>query len=169
METSVARLFIHGPKSTRPDDVAPTPMAAVGSVEAVEGMGLREDARYFRRTTDAHDRKRQVSLIDEATVWDLERSFGPIPPEFIKAQIVLSGEIHLPSLVGSRLRFEGGSELRISIPRIPCYAMDLIHSGLRLAMEGGRQGALARVTVSGPIVVGQTVSLEASELTSLTA
>jgi len=163
METTIAKLFVHGPRSTRPEDSAPTAMLAVANVEAVVGMGLREDVRYYRRAPDAKERKRQVSLIDEGTISRLEASFGQIPHEFVKAQIVLAGEVDLPRLVGSILRFESGVELEIAVERKPCYAMDLIHSGLREAMEGGRQGALGRVTIGGRLAVGDAVTVEVSE------
>jgi len=158
----VAALFVHGPRGTRPADQRPTPMVPMGSVEAVPACGLREDGRYFRGNPD-NDRRRQVSLIDEGTIWDLEESFGPIPREFVKAQIVLSGRVDLPSIVGCVLSFEGGAELGLVLERVPCYAMDLIHDGLREAMRGGRQGALARVLSGGRIVVGAPVMIGAAQ------
>lgn len=163
METKIAALYVHGPRSTRPEDSEPTPMISVGSVEAVEDMGLREDTRYFRRSPDAHERKRQVSLIDEGTIWRLEQDFGPIPREFIKTQIILEGELFLPGLVGSVLRFDDGPELTVALQRVPCYAMDLIAPGVRAAMEAGQQGALARVTASGRIIVGSSVRISEAE------
>jgi len=132
-------------------------MLPLPSVEAVEGRGLREDARYFRRPPEAHERKRQVSLIDEGTIWRLERRFGAIPRAQIKAQIILEGEVFVPSIVGHRLQFGQGAELVVSMERQPCYAMDLIAPGLREAMESGRQGALAVVTRGGQIMVGSSV------------
>jgi hypothetical protein len=128
-------------------------------------MGLREDARYFRLPPDAHERKRQVSLIDEGTIWKLESRFEPISREFIKAQIILEGDVHLPSLMGSTLRFAGGAELTLALTRVPCYAMDLVASGLREAMEDGMQGALGKVATTGRIAVGDAVSvIEAATL-----
>jgi hypothetical protein len=159
MDTKIAALYVHGPRSTRPEDTNPTAMIPIHSVEAVEGMGLREDTRYFRRPPDAHERKRQVSLIDEGTIWRLEQRFGPISREFIKAQIILEGEIFLPGLVGSVLQLDGGAELTVALERVPCYAMDLIAPGVRAAMEAGQQGALARVTASGRIGVGSPVRI----------
>lgn len=159
METRVVGVYVHGPRSTRPDDAEPTPMVEIESVEAVEVMGLREDARYFRQVHENRQRKRQVSLIDEGTVRRLEKSFGTIPQEFVKSQIVLAGDVHLPSLIGSTLRFSGGAELKVALERKPCYAMDLIASGLREAMEEGQQGALAMVTAGGRISRGDAVTV----------
>jgi hypothetical protein len=165
METRVTALYTHGRRSTRPEDEGPTAMVPHEAVEAVEGMGLREDTRYFRLPPDAHERKRQVSLIDEGTIWRLESRFGPISREFIKAQIVLEGDVHLSSLIGSTLRFAGGAELTLALTRKPCYAMDLIAAGMREAMEDGMQGALAKVATTGRIAVGDAVSvIEAATL-----
>jgi hypothetical protein len=41
--------------------------------------------------------------------------------------------------------------------------MDFIAKGLREAMQGGQQGALAQVTRSGIITVGQRVTLRTSD------
>lgn len=159
MHSRVVGLYVHGPRGTGPDDVEPTPMMEIGSVEAVEGMGLREDARYFRRPPDSQERKRQVSLIDEGTIWRLECTFGPIPRATIKTQIILEGEVFLPGLIGETLKFGDGAEILVSLTRKPCYAMDLIAAGLRQAMESSQQGALARVTRTGPIVLNDEVSI----------
>jgi hypothetical protein len=98
-----------------------------------------------------------VSLIDEGTIQRHETVFGPIPRHLIKAQIILSGDVFLPDMLGWLLRFEDGPELTVSKFREPCFAMDLIAPGLREAMQSRQQGALARVTQSGVIALGQRV------------
>jgi hypothetical protein len=158
-KTSVVNLFIHGPRSSREGDTEPTPMHAIQQVDAVEGCGLRQDERYFRRADPGRERPRQVSLIDEGTIWRHERFFGSIDRSLIKAQIILAGDVFLPDLLSAVLSFEGGAELTVSIHRQPCFAMDLIAFGLREAMQAGHQGALARVTKSGVIAVGQEVQI----------
>ena len=160
MRTTVSEIFVHGPRGSRPEDVKPTPMIPLHAVEAVEGMGIREDQRYFRRVVEGADRKRQVSLIDEATISRLERQFGPIPHSCVKAQIVLSGDVFLPDLVDAILYFESGATIAVAKVRDPCYAMDLIAPGLKDAMEHGQQGGLGRVIASGRIVVGQGVTFK---------
>ena len=154
IQTTVAALYIHGDRSSRPEDTAPTPMLAVPEVEAVEDCGLRQDRRYFTPGDPGRERKRQVSLIDEGTIHRHEAVFGPIDRSFIKAQIVLGGDVPLDQMIGTTIIFESGAELTLSKFRDPCFAMDLIKPGLREAMEGGNQGALARVTASGIITVG---------------
>jgi MOSC domain-containing protein YiiM len=132
-------------------------------VEAVEGKGLRQDLRYFRRGDPGYNRQRQVSLIDEGTIWRHEAAFGPLDRSLIKAQIILAGDLRLPDLLGATLVFDGGAELTLSLPRKPCFAMDLIAAGLKDAMTEGNQGALARVTRSGVIRPGQRVVLRTSD------
>lgn len=163
LETSVVNLYIHGLRSSEAEDVAPTPMLSVPRVDAVEGRGLRQDTRYFRPADPGRERPRQVSLIDEGTIWRHERIFGPINRSLIKSQIILAGDIHLPDMLDAALRFEDGAELTLSIMRKPCFAMDLIYPGLREAMQNGMQGALARVTQSGSIAVGQRVRVTVPE------
>lgn len=159
MHTTVVGLYIHGLRHTQDGDSAPTPMLAIPRVDAVEGMGLRQDTRYFRPADPGCERPRQVSLIDEGTIWRHEAIFGLIDRSFVKAQIVLGGDLFLPDFPGAVLSFDGGAELTLSFPRKPCEAMDLIHPGLREAMKGGQQGALARVTRTGIIALGAGVEL----------
>ena len=159
MQTIVSHVYVHGPVGTRPDDTQPTPMRPLDSVEAVEGMGLRQDPRYFRRIVDGPERKRQVSLIDEGTITRLEQRFGPVPRDCIKAQIILGGDVFLPDLVDHTITFDSGAAITIAKYREPCYAMDLITDGLRTAMTDGQQGALGRVVTSGLIAVGMGVKI----------
>jgi hypothetical protein len=159
IQTTVAALYIHGDRSSRPEDTAPTPMLALSEVEAVEGCGLRQDRRYFTPGDPGRERIRQVSLIDEGTIQRHEAVFGPIPWNTIKAQIVLGGDVPLAQMIGSTIAFESGAEFTLSRFRDPCFAMDLIKTGLREAMEGGNQGALARVTASGIITVGMAAQV----------
>lgn len=159
MQSRVVNLYVHSSRSSRPEDDKPTAMIPIDAVEAVQETGLREDSRYFRKPPEEYERKRQISLIDKGTLWRLEKQFETIPREFVKAQIVLEGDVFLPDLVGSQLVFDGEAELTISMPRKPCFAMDLIATGVRNAMENGQQGALARVTASGRIVVGSRVDV----------
>jgi hypothetical protein len=157
METRVVALFVHGDRSSRPEDTGPTPMVGWSEVEVVEGWGIRQDRRYFRPADPGGRRPRQVSLIDEGTIARLEAQHGSIERSFIKAQIILGGDLYLPSLVGARLEFEDGPELTISKEREPCFAMDFITPGMKQAMTGGEQGALAQVTRGGVIRIEQRV------------
>ena len=169
MLARAANLYVHGLISSRPEDTEPTPMTPIAAVEAVEDMGLREDVRYFRPPPDGTERKRQVSLIDEGTIWRLESQFGPLARENIKAQIIIADEVFLPDLINRVLRFEGGAELTIAMARVPCFAMDLITPGMRDAMRGNQQGALARVTATGRIAVGDQATVAPPQPLTVTA
>jgi hypothetical protein len=164
METHIAALYIHGDATSRPEDTEPTPMLAMPSLELVEHRGVRQDGRFFRPADPS--RKRQVSLIDEGTIHRHEAVFGPINRSFIKSQVVLSGDIRLPDLLGAALLFERGAEIVLGIHREPCFAMDLISPGLRQAMQSGEQGALGKVTRSGIIAVGDRVTVVPVEWTA---
>lgn len=159
MFTRVTGLYIHGDRSSRPEDGRATPMLAMPRVDAVTDRGLRQDRRFFRRPDPGRERPRQVSLIDEGTIWRHEKQFGPIDRALIKSQIILEGDVDLPGMLGAVLDFEDGPELVLSIQRDPCFAMDYIAQGLKAAMENGNQGALARVARDGSIWVGQAVTL----------
>jgi hypothetical protein len=161
--TSVRALFLHGPRPSEPSDPAPTPMIAVARTMALTGLGLEGDARYLSATRrNGSENLRQVSLIDEGTLARLIDRFGPFPLEFVKSQIILAGKVRLSEYLGHRVTFGEGEDaaiLELTIHRQPCFAMDLIRPGLKTAMEGGEQGALARVTRGGLIEVGMPVAV----------
>ena len=163
LATTVRALYLHGPRASVEGDIAPTPMIAVAEVEAVDGKGLAGARRHLRATRrDGKENPRQVSLIDEATLERHAARFGSFPWEFVKSQIVLEGAVDLPSLLGHRIVFGEGEDavlLELTIRRDPCFAMDLIVPGLREAMKGGAQGALARVLRGGMIRMGQQVTI----------
>jgi hypothetical protein len=158
-ESRVAALFIHGDRSSRPEDGKPTPMLALDRFEVVQGQGIREDRRYFRHSDPGRDRKRQISLIDEGTILRHQEAFGEIAWNTIKAQIVLAGDVYLPGLVGNVLELENGSAIEISVMREPCFAMDFIREGLRDAMRQGNQGAMAKVLRGGWVNVGERIRI----------
>jgi|GEM_PF-516809 hypothetical protein len=165
--TTVAGLYLHGPRPAVAGDAAPTPMVVVPEVEAIARVGLRGEARHMReRRPDEQESKRQVSLIDAGTLARHAERFGGFPMEFVKSQIVLAGSISLPDLLGHYLVFgaaEDAAVLQLTIRRDPCEAMDLIAPGLRLAMAGGQQGALARVVRGGRIALGQSVTIHMAQ------
>jgi hypothetical protein len=162
--TTVAGLYLHGPRPSQPGDTEPTPMIAVPEVTALAGKGLADSPERHLRAPlpDGREHNRQVSLIDEGTLIRHRARFGPFSDAVVKSQIVLSGSVNLPELLGRELVFGAGEEavvLHLSIRRDPCEEMDLIASGLREAMRHGQQGALARVVRGGRIVLGQIVTI----------
>jgi MOSC domain-containing protein YiiM len=159
--TTVVALFLHGPRASMPGDSEPTPMIPVQEVDAVDGVGLHgEPPRHVRQHPEGRESKRQVCLIDQGTLARHHERFGEFPLEFVKAQVVLAGDVYLPDLLGRELVFgegDGAVVLELTIRRDPCEQMDLIAPGLRVAMKNGAQGALARVVRGGHIAIGQRV------------
>src|SRR5438445_377549 len=112
--TTVRALFLHGPRPTMDGDTEPTPMIAVDEVEAITGIGLRGEERYMRATRrDGVENKRQVSLIDQGTLDRHRAQFGEFPLEFVKSQIVLAGDVHLPDFLGREVVFGEGDDAAI--------------------------------------------------------
>lgn len=161
IRSHVLALYVHGDRPSRPQDTEPTPMLSVEHVDVVRERGIRQDRRFFRPADPGRVRKRQVSLIDEGTILRHEARFGPFDRRFVKSQVVLSGNVHLPSMIGATLEFEDGPCLVVSLEREPCFAMNLIAPGLQDAMKGGEQGALAIVTEGGRLYLGQPVTIRA--------
>lgn len=150
-DVRVAALYIHGDRPSRPEDDGPLPMLSMPELDLVEGCGARQDPRYFRPPDPGRIRKRQVSVIDEETIRRHEERFGPIPWNLVKSQVVLAGDCALPDLIGRVIQFDDGPAIEVSVARVPCFAMDFIHPGLKDAMESGRQGVLAMVVASGTL------------------
>jgi hypothetical protein len=161
IRSSVAALYVHGDRSSRPEDREPTPMLSVERVDVVPERGIKQDRRYFHAADPGRVRKRQVSVIDEGTLLRHEDRFGPFDRRFVKSQVILAGDVRLPDMIGATLEFEDGPTMVVAIEREPCFAMDLIAPGMRDAMEGGEQGALVMVTRAGPIYVGQPLTIRA--------
>jgi hypothetical protein len=161
--TTLEALYVHGTRPSMDGDTEPTPMIAVADVEAITGVGLRGAARHMRKLgPTGKESKRQVSLIDEATVARHRARFGDFPMEWVKSQLILAGDIRLPDLLGREVLLGEGDDaviLQLTIMRDPCEAMDLIAPGLRAAMADGEQGALARVVRGGRIAIGQKVTI----------
>ena len=159
VHTTIVALYVHGERSSRPEDTEPTPMLSIERAESVPERGIRQDRRFFRPADPGRVRKRQVSLIDEGTIRRHEARFGPFDWRFVKSQIVLSGDVRLSEMIGAVIEFDGGPEMVIALEREPCYAMDLIAPGLKNAMEDGEQGVLAMVTRGGELYRGQSVTI----------
>jgi hypothetical protein len=161
--TTIAALYVHGPRPSMDGDTAPTPMIAVEYVDAIAGVGLQGVARHMRKPgPTGKENMRQVSMIDVATVARHRARFGDFPMEWVKSQLVLAGDVHLPDYLGREVIVGDGDDsvvLQLTIKRDPCEAMDLISPGLRAAMADGEQGALARVVRGGRITLGQKVTI----------
>ena len=140
---------------------AGAPLRAVETVEAVQAKGLAGDARYFGRLSreTGQPSSRQVSLIEREQLAEHAAALGlaAIAPGAARANIETQG-IDLVALVGREIQV-GGAVLFVRAPRDPCVKMDAICQGLRERMLGHRQGVLAEVVRSGPIRLGDPITV----------
>jgi MOSC domain-containing protein YiiM len=136
----------------------------VEEVEAVEGMGLSGDHRYFGRKSKETGlpTRRQVSLIEREQVAEHAQALGigEIAPGLVRSNIETEG-VRWVQLVGNRVQV-GEAVLHIAVPRDPCAKMDAVCQGLRARMMNDQQGVLAEVLRSGKIRVGDAISLLSS-------
>lgn len=125
----------------------------------VAGKGIKEDGRYFGRTSRSTGQpsRRQVTLIEREVIAGHAAIFGvdALHPGEVRSNIETTG-IDLQSLVGRDVQV-GEAVVHFYEPRTPCAKMDALLSGLRKAMENGRQGVLAFVVQSGAVAVGDAI------------
>ena len=140
-------------------EIAGGPMRVVKSVEAIQGMGLQGDSRYYGRLARDTNKPsvRQISLIEREQIDTHARALGlkDIPAGAVRANIETDG-LDLVALVGKRLRV-GEAVLLVCEPREPCAKMDAICQGLRDLMRKNKQGVLAQVIESGRITEGDPI------------
>ncbi len=133
-------------------------LQSIDSTEAVAGMGLRGDVRYFgRRRRTGEPSRRQVTLIERETIASHVAALGlaGIPPGVARSNIETEG-INLIDLIGRQVRV-GEALLEFIEPREPCEQMDAIAPGLRARMTPPHQGVIAIVLQSGLIRVGDPI------------
>lgn len=130
-----------------------TPMVPVERVEGRRNGGLLGDSHVLRRN-------RAVTIVDRSTLDALG-----LKPGDLREQITIEGLPEITNLPrGLRVR-AGGLVLRITGPCAPC-----VHIGKTLGVEDpeqlrqqllGRRGATATVVgVEGPLVIGDTLTVE---------
>lgn len=103
-------------------------------------------------------RKRQVSLLDEAT-WNVVcESLGHDLPWTVRRSNILTQGIYLPGLVGQNVSL-GTAEIEVLGEVTPCHLMDTVKNGLKdaLATEW-RGGVYGRVIESGVVQIGDKIS-----------
>lgn len=127
-------------------------MASTDSITLVAGRGIREDTRYFKKST-----RRQVTLMAREEITDHANALaaGEFPPGAVRANVETSG-IDLQALVGHELQL-GTAVLSVYEARIPCAQMDDLCQGLRERMSDGHQGVLAQIKISGTARVGDLI------------
>jgi MOSC domain-containing protein YiiM len=133
---------------------------AVTAVQAIAGRGLEGD-RYFAGIGSFSrwpDSGRAVSLIEWETIDATARETGIDLFEGRSRRNLVTAGVRLNDLVGKRFRI-GGAMLRGSRLCAPCrYLERLIGPGLYDALKG-RGGLRADIWESGPITVGDALTL----------
>lgn len=136
-------------------------MRNVQSIELVESKGIRDEPRYFGRSSRSTGQpsRRQTTLIEREQIAEHAASLGlqSIPPGAVRSNLETSG-INLISLIGREIEI-GDAVLLLYAPRDPCEKMDAVCMGLRKLMMNNRQGVLAQVVRSGKIHVGDPIKV----------
>jgi MOSC domain-containing protein YiiM len=120
------------------------PMRAVPEAFAEADKGFAQCAHGRRGS------KRQILLIEQETLDELNIAPGAVKENIVTRGIVLRGMRH-----GQRLRV-GGALLEVTLPCEPCKRMDDIRPGLQKLLRG-RRGMLCRVVEGGLIRTGDTI------------
>jgi MOSC domain-containing protein YiiM len=126
-----------------------TPMRRVPEALALAGQGF-EGCRHTRR---AHGHKRQLLLLDEASLAALRLEVGQLKENVLVAGLALEA---LPP--GQRLALGPEVRVELSEPCVPCWKVDALRPGL-LKESWGRRGQLARVLQGGRVREGDRVLL----------
>ena len=121
------------------------PMLPVEACQAIEGMGLAQDAAFGRS-------KRQVLLIESETL----QALG-IQPGDVRENVTVEG-LALSRLAPSTQLSVGEAVLEVVGLCAPCSRMDEVRPGLQVELQD-RRGVLARVVSGGSLRVGDPISV----------
>jgi MOSC domain-containing protein YiiM len=123
------------------------PVREVTCAMAIAGRGL-EGCRHAKR---AAGHKRQVLLVDEASVTRLNLPAGTLKENFLVAGLELD-----TLMPGQRLALGAEVVIELSEGCVPCRKLDNVRPGLMKASWGYR-GQLARIIVGGEVRAGDVV------------
>lgn len=102
--------------------------------------------------------KRQLNIMDDVTLAELEREGYPTSPGSLGENIILSG-IDLRKLkAGMHLQLGGEAIIEIGEARVPCDQLTEIDDRMPDSVAG-RVGRICRVLHSGRVRVGDAVSV----------
>jgi len=127
------------------------PMRALASATLDDGVGLRGDAHAHPGS------KRQVLIADREVLDALH-----LEPGSIKENLTVEGVDVMRLPVGTRLRIGASAMVEITSVCEPCFRMDELRAGLRVALEGQR-GMNSRVLAGGPIACGDPIRIDMPE------
>jgi MOSC domain-containing protein YiiM len=125
---------------------------AVQSVTLVAGLGIESDRK-------GKGGDRQISIMSSATLAQLAAEGFKTAPGQMGEQVVLDG-IDIDALPAkTRLRLGASAVVELVLPRTGCDRFERIQ-GKHKKLARGRLGMIARVIGSGPVAVGDPVSIE---------
>ncbi len=124
------------------------PMGEVPAASLAAGIGLEGD--HHARPASS----RQVLLVDKEALDTLGLS-----PGTVRENLTVEGLDVMRLAAGTRLRLGSGAVLEITSVCEPCFRMDEIRSGLRLALAG-RRGMNSRVIQGGRVDAGDRILVD---------
>lgn len=123
------------------------PMLALPQTDIIENYGLSGDRKA------QHDSKRQVLLVDEATL-----QHAAVPAGGLNENLAVRG-IDVNALRAGQQVCIGDVVLEVTMPCTVCGELDQIRPGLKDALRG-RRGMLARVLRGGTVRVGDAINVQ---------
>ena len=124
-------------------------MQSVSNINMIEGAGIEGD---LHAKLDGSRKRRQVLIMDRETLTEFELADG-----VIKENLTIEG-LRMDLLQANQSILIGEAELTISEDCAPCSRMDEIKPGLQNALLG-RRGKLAQVVKSGPVELGDQITI----------
>jgi len=112
--------------------------------------GFATDVRAFAKHNKPH---RAVSILSIELLEGFQRDGYRVAPGILAENITTFGVDLLAVAAGSRIVFEGGTEVVVSENRRPCYQLNPMGEGLEQAAVG-RSGLLCSVAVEGIVKPG---------------
>ena len=125
------------------------PMESVSNINMIEGVGIEGD---LHAKPDGSRKRRQVLIMDRETLTEFDLADG-----VIKENLTIEG-LRMDLLQDNQLILIGDAELKITEDCAPCSRMDEIQPGLQNALLG-RRGKLAQIVKSGPVELGDQITI----------